>query len=227
MNALLNLYRDKKVLALIAFFIFLLACKPDAELPSRYDLQDYKRITSVKDQGHLATCGTFAAIGSIESNYMARKLDSAGNFSRDTRGNGVLLETSRACSRKRFEIYGQDKKIFRRSPQKNLLKITSVPWDYAMFIFYLEAFLDINYGTRSDNRQLWRKRQKIFTYFNAKEHIISHYALLAGWEANFSLEKGSLARQKFMGNRIFLDVLWIAFIWRRGLKNKRFKNSRR
>jgi len=40
------------------------------ELPSRYDLRDENRVTSVKNQGQLGTCWAFAAIATIESRWL-------------------------------------------------------------------------------------------------------------------------------------------------------------
>ena len=37
-------------------------------LPSRYDLRDYGRISSVKNQGIPGPCWAFAALGAMESN---------------------------------------------------------------------------------------------------------------------------------------------------------------
>lgn len=41
-------------------------------LPVSYDLRDYGRVTSVKNQGLTPTCNSFAAIGAIESNLITQ-----------------------------------------------------------------------------------------------------------------------------------------------------------
>lgn len=71
----------KKFLLCVIFCLLSFSIIGEANtLPSRYDLRDYGRITSVKDQGHLAVCGIFAAYGAIESNYLTQGLDSAGKI---------------------------------------------------------------------------------------------------------------------------------------------------
>ncbi|WFN34053.1 lectin like domain-containing protein [Methanogenium sp. S4BF] len=42
----------------------------DDPLPSRYDLRDYDRMTSVKNQGSCGSCWAFATLGSLESYFM-------------------------------------------------------------------------------------------------------------------------------------------------------------
>ena len=46
-----------------------------ATLPSSYDLRDYDRVTSVKNQGIPGPCWAFAAVGAMESNYITQKLN--------------------------------------------------------------------------------------------------------------------------------------------------------
>ena len=65
------------LLMLIAVMPFTAECEANT-LPSRYDLRDERRITSVKDQGNLDVCGIFAAYGAMESNYLTQELKSAG-----------------------------------------------------------------------------------------------------------------------------------------------------
>ncbi len=43
-------------------------------LPVRYDLRDYGRISSVKNQGIPGPCWAFAALGAMESNYLTQNL---------------------------------------------------------------------------------------------------------------------------------------------------------
>ena len=62
---------------LIAVLSFTVTCEANT-LPLRYDLRDYGRITSVKDQGKFAVCGVFAAFGAMESNYLTLKLNTDG-----------------------------------------------------------------------------------------------------------------------------------------------------
>ena len=64
---------------LIAVLSFTVTCEANT-LPLRYDLRDYGRITSVKDQGKFAVCGVFAAFGAMESNYLTQGLKSAGKI---------------------------------------------------------------------------------------------------------------------------------------------------
>ena len=68
----------KKIfLCMILLGAWVAICEADT-LPSHYDLRDYGRVTSVKDQGRFAVCGVFAAYGAMESNYLTQGLDSAG-----------------------------------------------------------------------------------------------------------------------------------------------------
>ena len=65
------------------FILFLLLCfeinKSEA-LPARYDLRDYGRITSVKNQGIPGPCWAFAALAAMESNYLTQKLNTDGKI---------------------------------------------------------------------------------------------------------------------------------------------------
>ena len=58
----------KKVL--LAVIISLLCVSVSNALPSRYDLRDYGRVTSIKNQGVSGPCWTFAALGAMESDYL-------------------------------------------------------------------------------------------------------------------------------------------------------------
>ena len=49
-----------------------------AALPSRYDLREHGRITSVKNQGIPGPCWAFAALGAMESNYLTQNLNANG-----------------------------------------------------------------------------------------------------------------------------------------------------
>ncbi|MBQ9389605.1 MAG: hypothetical protein IJU07_05465 [Synergistaceae bacterium] len=69
----------KKFFVLIMFLM--LTVKSAESLPERYDLRDYGRITSVKNQGKLAACGTFASLGAMESNYLTQGLGKATDLS--------------------------------------------------------------------------------------------------------------------------------------------------
>lgn len=45
--------------------------KSAVNLPEKYDLRDFNRITAVKDQGTIGTCWSFAAIASLESTLLS------------------------------------------------------------------------------------------------------------------------------------------------------------
>ena len=62
---------------IIAVILLLFAAKSEA-LPSRYDLRNYGRVTSVKNQGIPGPCWAFAALGAMESNYLTQKLNADG-----------------------------------------------------------------------------------------------------------------------------------------------------
>ena len=63
----------------IFIIILVLFCVKNAEaLPARYDLRDYGRITSVKNQGIPGPCWAFAALAAAESNYLTQKLNTDG-----------------------------------------------------------------------------------------------------------------------------------------------------
>ncbi|MGN1139370.1 MAG: C1 family peptidase, partial [Ruminococcus sp.] len=49
----------------------------ESPLPSEYDLRDYNRVTSVKNQGDEGLCWDFASIASIESNILSQSVLSA------------------------------------------------------------------------------------------------------------------------------------------------------
>ena len=66
----------KKVL--LAVIISLLCVSVSNALPSRYDLRDYGRVTSIKNQGIPGPCWAFAALGAMESNYLTQKLNADG-----------------------------------------------------------------------------------------------------------------------------------------------------
>ena len=62
---------------IIVVMLLLFAAKSEA-LPSRYDLRNYGRVTSVKNQGIPGPCWAFAALGAMESNYLTQKLNAGG-----------------------------------------------------------------------------------------------------------------------------------------------------
>lgn len=68
----------KKFFAAIIISV-LCACECYA-LPSRYDLRDYGRISSIKNQGVPGPCWAFAALGAMESNYLTQKLNTDGKI---------------------------------------------------------------------------------------------------------------------------------------------------
>ena len=61
----------------VAMLILLLAIKSEA-LPVSYDLRNYNRVTSVKNQGIPGPCWAFAAVSAMESNYVTQKLNTDG-----------------------------------------------------------------------------------------------------------------------------------------------------
>ena len=63
----------------IVIFLFLFPIKIDA-LPISYDLRDWGRVSSVKNQGIPGPCWAFAAIGALESNYLTQKLNVDGKI---------------------------------------------------------------------------------------------------------------------------------------------------
>ena len=64
-------------LCLLIILIFAGEC---FALPSKYDLRDYGRISSVKHQGVPGPCWAFAALSACESNYLTQKLNSDGKI---------------------------------------------------------------------------------------------------------------------------------------------------
>lgn len=69
----------KKFFVMMMFF--LLTVSESYGLPSRYDLRDYGRITSVKNQGIPGSCWAFAALGAMESNWLTQGLGKAHDLS--------------------------------------------------------------------------------------------------------------------------------------------------
>ena len=68
----------RKFIAVITFM--LLSASECYALPSRYDLRDYGRITSVKNQGIPGPCWAFAAVGAMESSYLTQGLNTGGKI---------------------------------------------------------------------------------------------------------------------------------------------------
>ena len=69
----------RRLFAVIAFMI-LCSGSSAYSLPSQYDLRDYGRITSVKNQGIPGPCWAFAALGAMESNYLTQNLNADGKM---------------------------------------------------------------------------------------------------------------------------------------------------
>ena len=62
---------------LTKFFVIVLIIFSASEsfaLPSHYDLRDYGRVTSIKNQGISGPCWAFAVLGAMESNYLTQNL---------------------------------------------------------------------------------------------------------------------------------------------------------
>ena len=72
--------RMKKFFILTVIFLALSCNSHAEEIPSRYDLRDYGRISSVKNQGISGPCWAFAALASMESNYLTQKLNTDGKI---------------------------------------------------------------------------------------------------------------------------------------------------
>ena len=73
----------RKFFAVISFMILILILCSSSyaqSLPSRYDLRDYGRITSIKNQGIPGPCWAFAALGAMESNYLTQGLSTDGKM---------------------------------------------------------------------------------------------------------------------------------------------------
>ena len=67
---------------IIACVLGLMLCVSEGyALPSRYDLRDYGRISSVKNQGIPGPCWAFAALGAMESYWLTQGLGKTPNFS--------------------------------------------------------------------------------------------------------------------------------------------------
>lgn len=64
----------------VTLFMILCSCSSAYSLPSRYDLRDYGRITSVKNQGIPGPCWAFAALGAMESSYLTQGLNTDGKI---------------------------------------------------------------------------------------------------------------------------------------------------
>ena len=69
----------KKVFMMMTFL--LLTVNFAEALPSKYDLRDYGRITSVKNQGIPGPCWSFAALGAMESNWLTQNLGKTPDLS--------------------------------------------------------------------------------------------------------------------------------------------------
>ena len=72
-------HRMKKVFVAMTFL--LTAVNFAEALPSKYDLRDYGRITSVKNQGIPGPCWAFAALGAMESNWLTQNLGKTPDLS--------------------------------------------------------------------------------------------------------------------------------------------------
>ena len=68
----------------------------EKKLPSSYDLRDYGRSTSVKDQGNLGLCWDFASTASMESNILTQGLnnETADTLDLSEAGNSWYLHTN-------------------------------------------------------------------------------------------------------------------------------------
>ena len=64
-----------------AILLGLMVCASEVyALPAKYDLRDYGRISSVKNQGIPGPCWAFAALGAMESNYLTQNLSGNGKI---------------------------------------------------------------------------------------------------------------------------------------------------
>lgn len=218
----------KKILLCVMLIALSLvvACEANT-LPSRYDLRDYGRITSVKNQDKLAVCEIFAAFGAMESNYLTQGLDTAGkvpDFSEmhliyygsgyadlkteqifTTKYSSTLFAITAFCSRLAGPALEKDMKYTSKINKIPKSAAKKIPEDYKIPIrlrdaYFLSMSTDLDdgdvrkklimehgaivVGFYSDLKKYYNTG-KYCTYFNNKEYI-SHYALLAGWNDDFS-----------------------------------------
>ncbi|MBF8982534.1 hypothetical protein IZY60_03180 [Lutibacter sp. B2] len=74
----MNMTRKNRFLGFVLSFILLITAQwsiayADTTLPTKYDLREENRVTSVKDQGKINGCWAFAALSSLESNIKYRE----------------------------------------------------------------------------------------------------------------------------------------------------------
>ncbi len=77
-----------------------------AMLPSKYDLRDEGRSTSVKDQGELGFCWSFASTASMESNIITKKIDNATSENLDLSETGGSWFSCNGTPYKSDSTYG-------------------------------------------------------------------------------------------------------------------------
>ena len=77
-----------------------------AQLPSKFDLRDESRSTSVKDQGKHGFCWSFASIASMESNILTKQLDNTTGDKLDLSESGGAWFSSNGTTDKSDSTYG-------------------------------------------------------------------------------------------------------------------------
>ncbi len=182
----------KKFLSLMLVITssFAVVCEAN-DLPSRYDLREHGRITSVKDQGKLAVCGVFAAYGAMESNYLTQKLDTVGKIPDFSEMHSIYygygysganseqnftpkfwwerFSTTALCARLSFPALEKDMKYTEKVKQVSKSAAKKSPEDYRIPVRLRNAYFLSFIGANDINAEI---RKKL---------IIEHGAIVVGY----------------------------------------------
>ncbi len=170
-------------------------------LPSKYDLRDEGRSTSVKDQGAYGFCWSFASIASMESNIITKKFDNATRDNLDLSESGGSWFSCNGTPDKSDSTYGDH----RDDPSNGAdggtaeLAAESISSGYGAYPEELAKYDDIENGYHEALRYYSDYKLKDYSKLPEDINLIKqrlmekgamYYAYACFWENYYTTEDG-------------------------------------
>ncbi len=152
------------------------------QLPSKFDLRDEGRITSVKDQGGYGFCWSFASNASMESNILTKKIGNATKDNLDLSESGGAWFSCNGVTDENDSTYGD----YRNDPYNGTQggnavdAAESISSGYGAYPEELAKYDDVNGGYREGLRYYSDYRFKDFSFFPEDYNLIKQRLMEKG-----------------------------------------------